>query len=422
MIGSKLVFPGPYLDPESLLDDFVQREVTWTAGVPTIWLGMLQLLDANPGKWDLSQMKGMLVGGSAVPRSMIAGYKERHGLSVVQGWGMTETSPVASVTDFIGDLRSADQDTKFDYVAMAGMPLPLVELPRDGRAASELPWDGESMGELEVRGPWVASAYYDDEELKDRWSERRLVPDRRHRLDASARVHPDQGPLEGRDQVGRRVDLVGRAREQDHGPPGRRRGRGDRDPRREVVGAAARRRRRSSRASGDGGAAARAPARPVREVVGPRPVRVHRRDPEDRGRQVQEDRAARQFAVAAAEAPRKRPSRRESRPPPRDRRPRAARARRGATSPSPATGRCCCACARRGSTSPTCWSARGATRRARAADGARQRGRRRGRRAARDGAPARGRRRLRARRSRSTSRCSCRSRTARPSRRARRSC
>jgi fatty-acyl-CoA synthase len=114
-------------------------------------------------------MKGMLVGGSAVPRAMIAGYKERHGLNVVQGWGMTETSPVASVTDFTGDLRNADLDTKFDFVAMAGMPLPLVELRvmADGK---ELPWDGESMGELEVRGPWVASAYFDDEELQDRWT------------------------------------------------------------------------------------------------------------------------------------------------------------------------------------------------------------------------------------------------------------
>ena len=169
LIGSKLVFPGPYLDPESLLDDFVQEGVTWTAGVPTIWLGMLQLLDADPGKWDLSKMKGMLVGGSAVPRSMIAGYKERHGLSVVQGWGMTETSPVASVTDFTGDLRSADQDTKFDFVAMAGMPLPLVEL-RVMAEGNEVPWDAESMGELEVRGPWVASAYYDDDELQGRWT------------------------------------------------------------------------------------------------------------------------------------------------------------------------------------------------------------------------------------------------------------
>jgi fatty-acyl-CoA synthase len=131
---------------------------------------MLQMLDANPGKWDLSHMKGMLVGGSAVPRAMIAGYKERHGLNVVQGWGMTETSPVASVSDMIGDLRRTDADTQYDFIAMAGLPLPFVEL-RVMAEGKEVPWDGESMGELEVRGPWVASSYYDDEELKDRWTD-----------------------------------------------------------------------------------------------------------------------------------------------------------------------------------------------------------------------------------------------------------
>ena len=168
--GSRLVFPGPYLDPESLLETLVSQRVTWSAGVPTLWLGMLQLLDANPGKWDLSNMVGMLVGGSAVPRAMIAAYKERHGLDVVQGWGMTETSPVASVTDYIGDLRKADQDTKFDYAAMAGYPLPFVEI-RVMSGSTELPWDGEAMGELEVRGPWVAASYYNDAELADRWTE-----------------------------------------------------------------------------------------------------------------------------------------------------------------------------------------------------------------------------------------------------------
>jgi fatty-acyl-CoA synthase len=170
MLGTKLVFPGPHLDPESLLEDFVQEKVTWTAGVPTIWLGMLQMLDTDPGKWDLSHMKGMLVGGSAVPRSMIAAYKERHGLSVVQGWGMTETSPVASTTDFIGDLVDADQDTQFDFVAMAGIPLPFVEL-RVRADGEDVPWDGESMGELEVRGPWVASGYYEDDSQVERWTD-----------------------------------------------------------------------------------------------------------------------------------------------------------------------------------------------------------------------------------------------------------
>jgi fatty-acyl-CoA synthase len=170
MLGTKLVFPGPHLDPESLLEDFVQEKVTWTAGVPTIWLGMLQMLDASDGKWDLSNMKGMLVGGSAVPRAMIAAYKDRHGLNVVQGWGMTETSPVASVSDFIGDLQDADQDTQFDFVAMAGIPLPLVEI-RVRAGDEEVPWDGESMGELEVRGPWVADGYYEDDSQADRWTE-----------------------------------------------------------------------------------------------------------------------------------------------------------------------------------------------------------------------------------------------------------
>jgi fatty-acyl-CoA synthase len=169
LLGSKLVFAGQHLDPESLLEDFVQEGVTWTAGVPTIWLGMLQLLDSNPGRWDLSRMKGMLVGGAAVPRAMIAGYKQRHGLTVVQGWGMTETSPVASVTDFVGDIREADEDTRLDYVAMAGVPLPLVEV-RVRAGDEDVPWDAESMGELEVRGPWVASAYYESPDQAERWT------------------------------------------------------------------------------------------------------------------------------------------------------------------------------------------------------------------------------------------------------------
>jgi fatty-acyl-CoA synthase len=168
MLGSKLVFPGPCLDPESLLEDFVQEQVTWTAGVPTIWLGMLQLLEAKPGKWDLSHMRGMLVGGSAVPKSLIAAYKQ-HGLSIVQGWGMTETSPVASTADMIGDLRSADEDTQLDFMATAGVPLPLVEL-RARVGDEEVPWDGEAMGELEVRGPWVAASYYESPEQADRWT------------------------------------------------------------------------------------------------------------------------------------------------------------------------------------------------------------------------------------------------------------
>jgi fatty-acyl-CoA synthase len=171
MLGAKQVFPGPHLDAESLLDDFVQEGVTWTAGVPTIWLGILQLLDENPGRWDLSRMKGMLVGGSAAPRAMIAGFKQRHGLIVCHGWGMTETSPVASVAALPGELSKADEETQFDYIAMQGLPLPLVELRVRDANGREVPWDGDTMGELEVRGPWVASSYYDTPEQADRWTD-----------------------------------------------------------------------------------------------------------------------------------------------------------------------------------------------------------------------------------------------------------
>ncbi|MFL5953828.1 MAG: long-chain fatty acid--CoA ligase [Gaiellaceae bacterium] len=171
MIGAKLVYPGPHLDPESLLDAFEEEGVTWTAGVPTIWLGILALLDANPGKWDLSKMKGMLVGGSAAPRAMIAAFKQRHGMNVVHGWGMTETSPVASTAQLPGELNEADEETQFDYIAMQGRPLPLVELRNRDVDGNILPWDGESMGELEIRGPWVAAGYYETPEQAERWTE-----------------------------------------------------------------------------------------------------------------------------------------------------------------------------------------------------------------------------------------------------------
>ena len=169
LLGAKLVYPGPFLDPESLLEDFVQEKVTWSAGVPTIWMGILAMLDADPGKWDLSHMKGMLVGGSAVPRAMIVAFA-KHGLTIVQGWGMTETSPVASTGALPHDLQDVDAETRFDIMSWAGIPLAFVEIR--ARIGDEvIPWDGEAMGELEVRGPWVASGYYDTPEQADRWTD-----------------------------------------------------------------------------------------------------------------------------------------------------------------------------------------------------------------------------------------------------------
>jgi len=169
--GARHVMPGPHLDPASLVELFERERVTMAAGVPTIWLGILQYLDANPTKHDLTPLRRMLVGGAAVPEPLIRAFQDRHGLYIVQGWGMTETSPVGSVSKVTSELESASSDAQFAYRAKAGLPLPFVEIRArrdDGQLAA---WDGETMGELEVRGPWVARAYYNSPDSADRFTD-----------------------------------------------------------------------------------------------------------------------------------------------------------------------------------------------------------------------------------------------------------
>jgi fatty-acyl-CoA synthase len=170
LVGANQVFPGPHLDPESLLDAFEQERVTLTGGVPTIWMGILQMLDAQKGKWDLSAMRGMVVGGSAAPRAMIEGFERRHGLHVVHAWGMTEMAPLGTVAEPTSDVRELSEDEQFDWRAKQGLAAPFVEI----RARAEdgfAPWDGKTMGELEVRGAWIASGYYADDTQADRWTD-----------------------------------------------------------------------------------------------------------------------------------------------------------------------------------------------------------------------------------------------------------
>jgi fatty-acyl-CoA synthase len=157
-VGAGLVLPGPRLDAESLLDLLASERVTLTAGVPTVWMAILAALDAEPDRWDLSALDHMLVGGSAPPVSMIAGF-DRHGLQVVQGWGMTETSPLGSVSRPGPELEGAPAAARHADVARQGLPSPFVEIRARGENGELVPWDDEMMGELEIRGPWVARAY-----------------------------------------------------------------------------------------------------------------------------------------------------------------------------------------------------------------------------------------------------------------------
>jgi acyl-CoA synthetase (AMP-forming)/AMP-acid ligase II len=163
MVGAKQVLPGPHLDPQSLLEDFEQERVTFTSGVPTVFLGILQMLDEDPDAYDLSSIRTMVVGGSAAPRGMIEGYDERHGLTVVHAWGMTETDPVATICHLDSELLEAPKDEQYRQRAKQGRPVPFIEV-RARNDEGFVPWDGETLGELEVRGPWVSKSYFNTEE------------------------------------------------------------------------------------------------------------------------------------------------------------------------------------------------------------------------------------------------------------------
>ena len=159
MMGASIVLPGPKLDGESVLDLLADEKVTLTAGVPTVWMAMLKAIEDEPERWDLSSLRRLLVGGSAVPKSMIEGY-QRHDLFIVQGWGMTETSPLASTSIVPPELDDASPDEQFGYRARQGIPAPFVDIRARGDDGELIPWDDKAMGELEVRGPWVAAAYF----------------------------------------------------------------------------------------------------------------------------------------------------------------------------------------------------------------------------------------------------------------------
>ncbi len=168
-VGAKMVFPGPKLDPESLLDLMEKERVTCAGGVPTIWLGILALLDAHPKRWDLSSLRQMVVGGSAAPVSMMEGFEKRHGLLVTHAWGMTETQPLGTIARVKRSLAQAPYEQRLAARATQGYAVPFVETRHVDDAGKVLPWDGETMGELECRGPWVASSYMGDEG-HDRWT------------------------------------------------------------------------------------------------------------------------------------------------------------------------------------------------------------------------------------------------------------
>ncbi|HVS98201.1 MAG TPA: long-chain fatty acid--CoA ligase [Puia sp.] len=168
LAGATQVFPGPYLDAESLLELFEGERVTVTAAVPTVLRNILVALDADPQKYGLC-LRVFLVGGSGVSRHLVASFADRYGIRVVSSWGMTEMSPTGSTAVVSSRLQKASKEEQLDYAIKPGLPAPFVEI----RARDEhgfIPWDGVRTGELEVRGPWVCSSYYRGAESDGRFT------------------------------------------------------------------------------------------------------------------------------------------------------------------------------------------------------------------------------------------------------------
>lgn len=160
LCGAKLVLPGPKLDGKSIFDLAVAENCTFTLGVPTIWLGLLDHIASTPGL-SVSDLpfKRLMIGGSAAPRSMIKEIQQG-GITVVQAWGMTETSPVASVCNLLPHHADLDEESKLDILVKQGRAVYGVEWCITDENDHALPHDGKVSGNLKVRGPWIASGYY----------------------------------------------------------------------------------------------------------------------------------------------------------------------------------------------------------------------------------------------------------------------
>jgi fatty-acyl-CoA synthase len=175
MAGSKLMLSGPNVEPAGLLDWMVEERVTMATGVPTVWIGMLDTLEKNPGRWKFDWPVRVICGGTAPPLELIRKL-DGFGIRLLHLWGMTETTPLATTGHLKTHMQEWSEEEKYQARAKQGWPVPFVELrimrPEENADKSvEAPWDGQTPGELEVRGPWVASHYYESPDEAHRWTE-----------------------------------------------------------------------------------------------------------------------------------------------------------------------------------------------------------------------------------------------------------
>jgi acyl-CoA synthetase (AMP-forming)/AMP-acid ligase II len=161
LTGTKLVMPGPHLDGKSLHQLFEAEGVTMSAGVPTVWLGLLNYM--KEAKLKFSTLRAVVIGGSACPPAMTRSFQEDYGVEVLHAWGMTEMSPLGTVCTLKAKHKNADKEARYAVQAKQGRAIFGVDMKIVGADGNELPMDGKAFGDLHVRGPWVISSYFKGE-------------------------------------------------------------------------------------------------------------------------------------------------------------------------------------------------------------------------------------------------------------------
>jgi fatty-acyl-CoA synthase len=173
MTGTKMVWPGPFLQPQDLVELIQNEGVTFIGGVPTIIGAVYNYLRENRGRYDVSSLRSILVGGAACPRALMEGFRRDFGVWITHAWGMTETTPIGTVCNLKPHLATLPADQELSVRLKQGIEAPFVEIRIVDADGKELPHDGVAFGELQVRGPWIASAYYNDarnaESFQDGW-------------------------------------------------------------------------------------------------------------------------------------------------------------------------------------------------------------------------------------------------------------
>jgi fatty-acyl-CoA synthase len=168
MVGTKMVLAGPNVEAEFVLDLLESQRVTVANAVPTVWINVLTALEKNPGRWKFDQPIRAVSGGTAPPVELMRRL-DKFGIRILHLWGMTETSPLATTGHLKSRMKDWSEERKYDIRAKQGWPVPLIDI-RVMRPEGQVPWDGETPGEIEIRGPWVAGQYYRAPDQAQKWA------------------------------------------------------------------------------------------------------------------------------------------------------------------------------------------------------------------------------------------------------------